>query len=131
MDLRTRLTREFQRRLERNPRYSMRAFARALALHHTTLGRLFNGTRRASPPLVHHIGSRIGLTPAEVYVLQQEEAAARVLAAAQLPDFKADCRWIAMGTGVDVDDVNRALHVLIHTKRLVMSSPTSWRVSPR
>src|SRR5688572_13942658 len=109
MDLRTRLSTEFRRRLARNPRYSMRAFARSLSLHHTTLARLFKGTRRASRPLVDHIGVRLGLSGDELRTLQQREVASRVLAAAQSPDFRADCRWIAMKTGVDLDDVNRAL----------------------
>ena len=106
----------------------MRAFARSLSLHHTTLTRLFKGTRRASGPLIDHIGVRLGLSGAELRMLQQREVASRVLAAAQSPDFRADCRWIAMRTGVDLDDVNRALHLLIHERRLVMSSATSWTV---
>jgi hypothetical protein len=27
---------------------------------------------------------------------------------------------------VELDDVNRALHLLIHERRLEMSSPSSW-----
>src|SRR5262245_37277526 len=122
MDLQTRLANEFRTRLERNPRYSMRAFARALSMHHTTLARLFKGTRRASPPLVNRIGRRLGLTRDELRVLQQREIASRVLVAARSPGFRADSRWIAMKAGVELDDVNRALHLLIHERRLVMSS---------
>jgi plasmid maintenance system antidote protein VapI len=128
VDLRSRLTTELTRRLERNPRYSLRAFARSLALHHTTVARLVNGTRRASAPLLHRIGRRLGLSDSELVSMQREEVAARVLEAAQLPDFRADCRWIAMKTGVELDDVNRALHLLIHERRLEMRSPSSWTV---
>ena len=109
----------------------MRAFARSLALHHTTLMRLVNGSRRASRPLVNRLARRLGLSTPDAEVLQRQEIALRVLAAAQLPDFRADCRWIAMKTGVELDDVNRALHLLIHERRLVMSSPTSWSINPR
>lgn len=128
MDLRTRLTTEFNSRLERNPRFSLRAFARSLALHHTTVTRLVNGTRRASAPLLNRIGRRLGLSDSELVSMQRQEVAARVLEAAQLPDFRADCRWIAMKTGVELDDVNRALHLLIHERRLEMSTPSSWTI---
>ena len=131
VDLHERLATEFRRRLQRNPRYSLRAFARSLSLHHTTLARLINGTRRASRPLVSRIGRRLGLSPDEVLTLQQREVALKVLAAAQSSDFRADCRWIAMKTGVEVDDVNRALHLLIYERRLVMGNPTSWTVIGR
>ena len=36
-----------------------------------------------------------------------------------------------MKTGVEVDDVNRALHLLIYERRLVMGNPTSWTVTGR
>ena len=130
MDLRSRLTTELNRRLERNPRYSVRAFARSLALHHTTVVRLVRGTRRASGPLLNRIGRRLGLSDSEVVSMRREEVAARVLEAVQLPDFRADCRWIAMKTGVELDDVNRALHFLIYERRLEMSSPSPWTVIP-
>ena len=128
MDLRTRLKSEYERRTGRNPRYSLRAFARSLSLHHTTLARLFKGMRHASPPLVNRLGRRLGLTRDELQLMQQREIALRVLAAARSPDFRADCRWIAMKAGVELDDVNRALHLLIHERRLIMSSSTSWTV---
>jgi hypothetical protein len=31
---------------------------------------------------------------------------------------------------VDIDNVNRALHLLLHERRLVMGSPTRWTVNP-
>jgi plasmid maintenance system antidote protein VapI len=128
VDLRTRLTTEFSSRRERNPRFSLRAFARSLALHHTTVTRLVNGTRRASAPVLNRIGRRLGLSDSELVSMQRQEVAARILEAARLPDFRADSRWIAMKTGVELDDVNRALHLLIHERRLEMSSPSSWTV---
>jgi hypothetical protein len=78
--------------------------------------------------MLHRIGRRLGLSDSEVVSMRRQEVAARVLQAAQLPDFRADCRWIAMKTGVELDDVNRALHLLIHERRLEMSTPSSWTV---
>jgi hypothetical protein len=62
-------------------------------------------------------------------VAQQEEDAMRILSAAQSADFRADCRWIAMKTGIDLDDVNRTLHLLIRERRLAMDTTTTWTVS--
>ena len=129
MDLRTKLEQEFQRRLARNPRYSMRGFARSLALHHTTVARLLNGSRIASPTLLRDVGRRLGFSLEELRIAQQHADASRILAASQSPDFRPDSRWIAMKTGVELDNVNRALHLLIHERRLVMSSTNAWTVT--
>lgn len=128
MDLRTRLHFEFQRRNRRNPRYSVRAFARSLSLHHTTVIRLLSGSRGPSRMMIARVGRRLGLTPGQLRRMEQQEDASRILAAASAPGFRADCRWIATKTGVDLDDVNRALHLLIHERRLVMTSPTTWTI---
>lgn len=129
MDLKTRLAAELRLRIERNPRYSVRAFARSLAVHHTTLARLLGGTRRATRPLVARLGKRLGLADDAIRTLHEQEVASRVLAAVRSGDFRADCRWIAMKSGVELDDVNRALHLLIHERRLVMSTHTYWTVT--
>jgi hypothetical protein len=128
MELRDRLRAEFARRVERNPRYSQRAFARFLSLHHTTLMRVLDGSRGLSPWMVHRVCERIGCSPVEVRDSRLAEDARKVLHLASAPDFRPDCRWIAMKSGVDLDNVNRALHLLIYERRLVMSSPTKWTV---
>jgi hypothetical protein len=114
--------------VERNPRYSLRAFGRTLSLHHSTLARLFNGNRTLSRPMIRRVGARLGMTADELQVAITAEDARKVLAAAAAPDFRPDCRWIAMKTGIDVDDINRTLHFLIHQRRLVMSSATNWTI---
>jgi len=78
--------------------------------------------------MLTRIGRRLGLSDPVLTSMRRHEHAARVLDASQLPDFRADCRWIAMKTGVELDDVNRALHLLIHERRLEMSSPSSWTI---
>ena len=129
MTLRTQLEREFGRRTLRNPRYSLRAFARFLSLHHTTLVRLMNGSRSPSRAMLESLGKRLQLTPNEIRVAQQHEDVNRILAAARSPAFRADSRWLAMKTGIDLDDVNRALHQVIHDGRLVMASRQAWTVA--
>jgi len=129
MEIRDRLRAEFARRVERNPRYSQRAFARSLSLHHTTLTRVLDGSRGLSPSMLNRVCARIGCSPAEGRAARLAEDARRILNLASAHDFRPDCRWIAMKSGVDLDDVNRALHLLIHERRLVMTSPTKWTVN--
>jgi len=75
------------------------------------------------------IAAELSRSASDVQATIIAEDARRVLHAVRLPDFRPDCRWIAIQSGVDLDDVNRALHLLIHERRLVMSSPTSWMVT--
>ena len=79
--------------------------------------------------MITHVCTRLGCSPAEVVAARLSEDARRILPLISAPDFRPDCRWIAMKSGVDLDNVNRALHLLIHERRLVMSSPTRWTVA--
>ena len=128
MDLRICLRDEYTRRVSRNRRYSLRAFARFLSVHHATLVRVLAGDRGCSRALLRRLAARLQLSPDEVDAAIASEDARRVLHVASASDFRADSRWIAMKSGIDVDDVNRALHRLIHERRLIMSSASSWTV---
>jgi hypothetical protein len=130
MELRERLRREFSKRLERNPRYSLRAFARSLSVHHTTLTRVLVGRRGLSRSMLNRLCAKLGCTAAEAVAVRLDEDARKILQLVAAPDFRPDCRWIAMKSGVDIDNVNRALHLLLHERRLVMGSPTRWTVNP-
>src|ERR1051325_6297823 len=46
----------------RNPRYSLRAFARRLGMNHSTLSQLLRGKRPFSASTIKAIGKRLGLT---------------------------------------------------------------------
>jgi transcriptional regulator with XRE-family HTH domain len=65
-DFRKLLQREFQRRLDANPRYSLRAFAKALGIYHATLSSLLSGQRPISAKSIQKIGSALGLTPKDL-----------------------------------------------------------------
>lgn len=54
---------ELARRCDANPRYSLRAFARALGMSPSTLSRLLTGGRRPSYDLAKKILDKINLTP--------------------------------------------------------------------
>jgi hypothetical protein len=129
MEVRLRLRDEFNRRSTRNPRYSMRAFARDLGLHHSTLVRVLAGTRGLSRDKIRRLANPLSLDRTAIRELNLEEDARRVLDVARSNGFRPDCRWIAMRAGLEIDDVNRALHRLIHQRRLEMISPTLWKVA--
>lgn len=129
MGIRERLKLEFAKRVDRNPRYSFRAYARSLSIHHATLKRVLDGTRGLSPAAVAGLCTKLGYSPAEMSAARINEDARKILQLVASPDFRPDCRWIAVKSGVNVDNVNRALHMLIHQRRLIMNTPERWTVS--
>jgi hypothetical protein len=126
MDLCSLLDAELRRRRERNPRYSLRAFARRLGTHHSTLSRLLQRRRRLTPRAVRRLGERLGLSPMQIDDACLSENARSILGLVEDGRFRADSRWIATMTGIPLDDVNRALHWLLYERRLMMRSFTIW-----
>lgn len=54
---------ELAQRQRRNARYSLRSFARALALDASFLSKLLNGKRSLHPALIRRLGKSLGLSP--------------------------------------------------------------------
>src|SRR5215210_6050551 len=129
MELRGILSAELKRRQQRNPRYSMRAFARLLATHHSTLARILNTDRRVTRRSIEALGSRLKLTSEEIDAACRDEDCSIVLRTVRDPRFRPDSRWIATMTGIPLDQVNVALHRLLYERRLVMTSRGSWSVA--
>src|SRR5690349_8940699 len=121
---------EIARRCAKNPRYSLRACARALAMDPATLSQLVRGKRRFTARTIRRVGTALGLDPAAVedYVRREEkplrsldqlekDLAALVdewqhraiLELTSLEEFHADSRWIARVLGTTPDQVNVAL----------------------
>lgn len=65
-DFRLFLQEEFERRCKRNPRYSLRAFAQSLSLHHGTLSQVLRGTRPLTAKAQMKIARSLGFGPAEM-----------------------------------------------------------------
>ena len=126
MDLRARLSAELERRQKANPRYSLRAFALSLGTHHTTLLRLLRQGRRLTPSMTHRLGQRLGLTPAQIARATAHEQDAAVLALLPHPGFRTDSRWLAMMTGLPLDEVNVTLQRLLSGRRLTMHTTRTW-----
>jgi len=130
MRFRDLLKSELERRRLSNRRYSLRAFARFLGVHHATLSRLLRGGGPVAPRCVRSIGGRLGLAAADVALLAGRENEAAVLAALRRPGFRADSRWLASAAGIPVNDVNIALHALLQQRRLRMLSRERWEETP-
>jgi len=146
------LQEELATRCARNPRYSLRAFARYLKLDHSTLSQLLRGRRRFTARTVERIAGRLSLAPAvitqfvELERTPPESWAARelrqlsrdasrslaewhhpaILELTRLVSFRPDVRWIARVLDLSVDDVNVAVTRLARLGLLDMQSPTTW-----
>jgi transcriptional regulator with XRE-family HTH domain len=57
---------ELVRRCQSNPRYSMRAFARALDLEPSALSKLLAGKRRVTPEMFERLAKRLAIGPEEL-----------------------------------------------------------------
>lgn len=64
-EFRDRLQREFARRTQANPRYSLRAFAKSLGIYHATLSAIMTGRRTLTAKSIERIGISLGLSPSE------------------------------------------------------------------
>jgi transcriptional regulator with XRE-family HTH domain len=144
---------EYEARRMRNPRYSLRAFAKFLKTDHSSLAQILRGTRRV--PTAHlrkwSAALQMDAEETEVYAAMESmldsEVAARnerlrhwtaeaaavtsgklhweILKLSREKLFRADTRWIAQRTGRNVDEVNVALARLLRL-RLLSLGKTHW-----
>lgn len=126
MRFRELLSNEFDRRRARNPRYSLRSFAQFLRVDHSTLSQIIRGCRRLTPRAINNLGRRLGVAAAVLRESAATENDVVVLRAMTRPSFRPDVRWIAVRTGLSIDDINISLHRLLHGRALTMVSRESW-----
>jgi transcriptional regulator with XRE-family HTH domain len=129
MSFREVLEGEFRRRCARNPRYSMRAFARALSIDHSSLSQLLRGKRRLTTRSIRRLGAilRLSRQAIETHCAEENDRALLGLVGTDL--FRADSRWIATVLAIPVDEVNVSLQRLVRTRALVMKSRRNWEVT--
>ena len=120
------LQHEFDRRRAANRRYSLRAFARALAVDHSTLSQILRGRRRVTSRTLRALGPRLGMNGNEITARCAAENETAVLGAVARRDFRADTRWLAVTLGVPVDEVNVALQSLLR-RRMLMMGGARWQ----
>ncbi len=141
---------EIAHRCAKNPRYSLRALARTLALDPATLSQLVRGKRRMTPRTIRRIGAALGLPPEEIEAYVRFEETPRgglrtlddlekdfaalveewqhhaILELTTLAEFRPDTRWIARVLDTPADKVNVALQRLTRLGLLKMASSSRW-----
>ncbi|MGH7178087.1 MAG: DUF4423 domain-containing protein [Tepidisphaeraceae bacterium] len=153
-DFRQHLQAELARRCARNSRYSLRAFALSLRVNHSTLSQILRGKRAITSQTIRRLGARLKLDryAIEQFVaelnrqsagadgpIRDADELARDMSAAvaewqhhailelvELPEFRADSRWLARVLDLSTDEVNIALQRLLRLGMLEMSSCDKW-----
>jgi hypothetical protein len=126
VDFVTALTDEFARRRAVNPRYSLRAFARALGTSHSLLSRVCRHDRRPAAATVAAIGPQLGWGPTRIADATRQAQVDHLCRIAASRGFRPDARWIATRLGAPLDQVQIALQEALRTERLTMTSTSSW-----
>lgn len=107
------LQEDLLRRIQRNPRFSLRSYARLLKYDPSTLAKILNGTRRPGARTIRYLSDRLGLSadsqnsPAELIGLSLEQFRLiadwyhyAILELMKLKAFKPDSKWIAQRIGI-------------------------------
>jgi hypothetical protein len=118
---------EFARRKQRNPRYSLRAFARDLATSHASLSQVLHGRRQVSSRMAGLLGHRAGMSADDISRCCLAQIDRLVLCAIGSNAFRPTSASIAIRTGIPLDAVNCALVRLLQRRVLTMESPRQWR----
>jgi uncharacterized protein (TIGR02147 family) len=144
----------------RNPRFSLRAFAKQLGMDHSTLSQILKNQRRLSVRNLETVSKRLGLSEEVVRsYAQRHHRQSRVnpgakdvrsvqldldtflllslwhhcaiLELTHIRGFKADSRWIAKTLGISLADVNIALQRMLRLGLLQMLGPNHWSDTSR
>ena len=147
---------ELGRRCDKNPQYSLRAFAKYLGIDHATISQLLRGKRSLTLRTILKSGTRLGLDRASIDDYVAHEAywrhdsadeiaqgeiqqlandAANVVAdwyhyaileLTRLHNFRPNSRWIARVLGITTDEVNLAVSRLARLGLLEMADRDRW-----
>jgi uncharacterized protein (TIGR02147 family) len=141
--------------MRRNPRFSLRSFAKQLGIDHSTLSQVLRSKRRLSPRALKAVGKCMGLSEETIQAYEQSlrkklnsKSASQdirsfhfdldtfqllsvwyhyaILELIQVQGFKTDSRWIANTLGIAVEDVNVTLQRLLRLGLLEMSGRDRW-----
>ena len=128
---------EFTRRMQRNPSYSLRGFARDLGVDASNLSKILKSKKKVSSHTLIHIAPKLGLsvpqlalmlkgnhpqvakkqeTESSIYEISPDLLAVimswehyAILELMRLEDFRPDAHWIAKKIGVSKNFINLAL----------------------
>jgi len=142
---------ELVRRCEKNPSYSLRAFARSLNIHHSALSRILRGKRGLSKNVFTTLAEALNLGPKETEAFKKnisfddESSGAdfqdltidtftvisewyhdAILELMQLKNFKTDPKWISKVLGITVSEVNIAIERLVRLDLIDINAKGEW-----
>jgi len=150
------LSREFERRKKANPRYSIRAFARALKLESSTLSQILTRSRKITATQALRIVKSLDIDPAmkSTLLLAVIEGRSRpipedssftvasldangmefweffaVLSLLELKGAVCEARWIAQRLGSTLERVSRCLSGL-ERQGYIRKERKGWRLAP-
>ena len=141
--------------MRRNPRFSLRAFAKQLGIDHSTLSQVLRSKRRLTARALELVGKRIGLSEEAIRACAEKSRKKpspkslaedirsfhfdldtfqllsawyhyAILELIQIQGFKSDSRWIASTLGIAVEQVSIALQRLLRLELLEMSGRDRW-----
>lgn len=145
-----RLRRELHKRCEKNPRYSLRAFARFLAIEPSALSKILHGKRipseRTHQKLVDALGIRradlphiVGSAakpmqsrsdyvtlPVDLFRSISEWHHYAILELTRVEDFTPDARWIAKRLGIELGKARAAIERLFRMDLLALDAKGAW-----
>lgn len=156
VEIRGFLQSDLLRRCEQNPRYSLRAYARALQIEPSALSKLLNGKRQVTPKMFEQIAARLGFSPEQRKSLHPYNAHMgrspkntrssyqqlalnlfhvisdwyhyAILELTQIQGFKGDPKWIASKLGITTSEINIAVERLVHLELLSIDPVTGvWK----
>lgn len=139
---------EFAERCEKNPAYSLRAFAKLVGTSHSTLSQVMSGKRPLTEKMKKRIAMSMGVSHQEfirenmrdktsfeekfrLSPLTQAEGLSdwyydAILELTNLKYFKPDGRWIAKVLGLGVPQVEIAVEKLIQAGLLEINKKGQW-----
>jgi uncharacterized protein (TIGR02147 family) len=134
---------ELVRRCQRNPRYSIRAFAKALGMDASTLAKILNGKRKLGQKAILAMSAKLDIQPSlmsEILGLnnkyqQLEQILFDVLSDWQymailelmtVDSFQADPRWISRALGISLSESKSYIQKLLDVGMLKIDESGKW-----
>ncbi len=155
-DFRLLLQSELVQRCQRNPKYSLRAFARALGISASALSDMLNGKRTITSASIEKLGLAMGMALSEIEQFQSSQKLERakqslaqisrsfqqisvdqfsliadwyhyaILELMKVKGFKQDPRWIAKKLNVSHVEVKAAIERLVRLGLIKINEENEW-----
>jgi len=146
------LQQELVGRCRKNPRYSLRAFAKALAIGPSALSDMLNGKRNITKDMTQRLGLALGLSPSDLsefnetktvdfdtprspdfqqltldtYAIISDWYHYAILELMKVKGFKTSSSWIAKALGISKSETNVAVERLIRVGLIRKAKDGKW-----